>query len=106
MIAGYYSSSIFAASVMLHKCLTVSIESLPWGPFRLERSVTPVTICALLYSIVVGVFSTWPPFSRPTPKVVDYCVLIWGATLLFSMEFCLVYGRKHYVGPVLEIPNQ
>lgn len=105
IVLGYYSAFILAASVMLHKRLTTPEDQLPWGPFRLGRAGVPITVLALLYSIVVGFFSVWPPVVNPGPEEMNYCVLIWGATLLLSLAFWVTYGRKHYVGPMLEIPN-
>lgn len=103
VVAGYYSSFILAAGVMLHKRLTTPNDRLPWGPFRLGRAGVPVTVLAILFSVVVGFFSMWPPFVRPTPEEMNYCVLLWGASLLFSMGFWVAYGRRHYAGPVLEV---
>ena len=104
IVVGYYSSFVLAASVMLHKRLTTPADQLPWGPFRLGRAGVPVTVLAILFSVVVGFFSMWPPFVRSTPEQMNYAVLLWGASVLFSLGFWVAYGRKHYVGPVLEIP--
>ena len=91
---------------MLHKRLTTPSSELPWGPFRLGRAGVPVTVAAILYSVVVGFFSMWPNFADPDAEEMNYCSLIFGATLLFSMAFWGVYGRFHYTGPRLEIPSQ
>lgn len=105
IVLGYYSKFILAASVMLHKRLTTPKDQLPWGPFRLGRAGVPITVIALLFSILVGFFSVWPPVVNLGHEEMNYCVLIWGATVLLSLGFWAAYGRKHYIGPVLEIPN-
>lgn len=106
IIAGYYSSFLLAATVMLHKRLTTPTEDLPWGPFRLGRSGPAITVVAILYSILVGFFSMWPPTVNPDPEQMNWCVLVFGAILVFSLCFWVAYGRKHYTGPVMDIVGQ
>ena len=106
LIIGYYSSFILAASVMLHKRLTTPASDLPWGPFQLGRAGPAITVVAILYSVLVGFFTLWPPVSKPDAETMNYSVLVFGAALLFSMGFWVVYGRKHYTGPIMEIPGQ
>ena len=103
IVAGYYSSFLLSAGVMLHKRLTTPSSEIPWGPFRLGRAGPAITIIAILFSLVVGFFSMWPPVVNPDPGSMNYCVLVFGAALLFSMGFWLLYGRKHYKGPIIEI---
>ena len=103
IVAGYYSSFILAASVMLHKRLTTPDSELSWGPFRLGRAGPAITVVAIAYSVVVAFFSMWPQTVKPDAESMNYCVLVFAAVLLFSMGFWLVYGRKHYTGPVIEI---
>ncbi|KAL8712513.1 MAG: hypothetical protein Q9220_003361 [cf. Caloplaca sp. 1 TL-2023] len=104
-IAGYYSSFILAASVSLHKRLTTPAADIPWGPFRLGRAGPAITIVAILFSVLVGFFTMWPPKVKPDAESMNYCSLIFGAALLFSLGFWVVHGRKHYRGPVVEIRN-
>ena len=88
---------------MLNKRLTTPDGDLPWGPFKLGRAGLPVTILAIAYSLLGAFFSMWPIAVNPTIESMNYCVLVYGGVLLFSMLFWVVYGRKHYIGPVLEI---
>lgn len=101
-VAAYFSSFILSASVMLHKRLTTPDSELPWGPFRLGRAGVPITLLALAYSVFGAFFSMWPTTVKPNAEGMNYCVAVFGGAIIFSLLFWLVYGRKHYTGPVLE----
>ena len=103
VIAGYYSSFILSASVMLHKRLITPDSDLPWGPFRLGRAGVPVTVVAIAYSFIGAFFSMWPTTVNPSAESMNYCVVVFGSVILFSLFFWLLYGRKHYSIPILEI---
>ena len=86
---------------MLHKRLTTPDIDLPWGPFKLGRAGVPVTVAAIAYSTFGAFFSVWPTTAKPDPQSMNYCVLVFGAVIIFSLLFWLLYGRKYYQGPVL-----
>ena len=102
IVAGYWSSFLLAAGVMLNKRLTTPNSEIPWGPFRLGRAGVPVTLLAIAFSLVEVFFSMWPATPDPTPVSMNYCVLGYGAALLFSLGFWVLYGRKTYKGPIME----
>ena len=87
---------------MLYKRLRTPSSEIPWGPFRLGRFGVPITIIAILYSLLGAFFSMWPTVKNPSIQEMNYCVLVYGGVMLFSMLFWLVYGRHHYTGPVVE----
>ena len=87
---------------MLNKRLTTPSSDILWGPFKLGRAGVPVTILAIAYSLLGAFFSMWPTTVKPTIEGMNYCVLVFGGVLIFSLLFWVVYGRKHYTGPVLE----
>ena len=86
---------------MLHKRLTTPDSDLPWGPFRLGRAGVPVTVVAIAYSAFGAFFSIWPTSPNPDPQSMNYCILVFGAVIIFSLLFWFSYGRKYYRGPVL-----
>ena len=106
IVASYYSSFILSASVMLNKRLRTPDSEIPWGPFRLGRFGVPITITAILYSLLGAFFSMWPTVKNPSIEEMNYCVLVYGGVMLFSMLFWLVYGRHHYTGPVVETTSR
>ena len=91
---------------MLNKRLRTPDSEIPWGPFRLGRFGVPVTIIAILYSLLGAFFSMWPTVKKPNIQEMNYCVLVYGGVMLFSMLFWLVYGRHHYTGPVVETTSR
>ncbi|KAF2648994.1 amino acid transporter-like protein [Lophiostoma macrostomum CBS 122681] len=106
VLAAYYASFILSAGVMLHKRLTTPASEIPWGPFRLGRFGTPVTVVSLCYTIMAGFFTFWPGSVDVTTVTMNYSSLLFGASILLSMVFWIFYGRKIYVGPVWEFEGQ
>ena len=88
---------------MLHQRLTAAPGSLPWGPFRLGRAGTPITVAAMAYSLLTMFFLFWPESPNPTGETMNFSVLILGAAVLFSWAFWFLHGRKVYVGPIWEL---
>lgn len=106
VLAAYYSSFLLAAGVMLRKRLTTADSEMPWGPFRLKRAGVPVTIAAMLYSILALFFSFWPATTPVSAAGMNYSVLIFGGALIFSLSFWVLYGRKVYIGPIWEFEGE
>lgn len=50
-------------------------------------------------------FSVWPATPKPDAESMNYDVLVFGATIIFSLSFWFLYGRKFYQGPVLVAEN-
>ena len=106
VIAGYYSSFVIAASVILLKRLTRQDIPIRWGPFSLGRAGIPVNVIAIAYSIIGIFFSFWPPGVKPTATTMNWSVAVYGGVLLFSLVFWAVHGRKVYTGPIIEVGDE
>jgi choline transport protein len=102
LIAAYFSSFLLAAAVMLHKRLTTPESELPWGPFRLKKFGVPLTIIAMAYTGLGLFWSFWPYTPEVSAENMNYSVLLFGGALIFAMIFWAFWGRKVYVGPILE----
>ena len=48
----------------------------------------------------------WPVERNPSIEGMNYCVLVFGGVMVFSMLFWVVYGRHHYTGPVMEVESR
>ncbi|MCJ1391115.1 hypothetical protein MMC18_003977 [Xylographa bjoerkii] len=103
LIASYYSSFLIAASVMLMKRINGQDRDLPWGPFRLGKAGIPITILAMLYTLVGTFFTFWPYTPQINAASMNYSSLLYGAALLFSVVYYILYGRKQYQGPIYEL---
>jgi hypothetical protein len=88
---------------MLHKRLTVPESQIIWGPFKLGRAGVPITILAIVYSLIGIFFSFWPPTVHVTRINMNWSVAVFGGAVLFCLVFWLVYGRRVYKGPIIEI---
>lgn len=106
IIASFYASIVVSASVMLHKRLTIPDSQIIWGPFKLGRAGVPVTILAIIYSVIGIFFSFWPPSASITPENMNWSVAVFGGLVLFCLVFWVVYGRHVYKGPIAEISQE
>ncbi|KAL8792909.1 MAG: hypothetical protein Q9195_004486 [Heterodermia aff. obscurata] len=105
-IASWFTSFLLASSVMLYKRLTTNESELPWGPFRLKKWGIPITIVAQAYTIIGLFWSFWPYSPDVTAESMNYSSLMFGGAMLFSLLFWVLWGRKVYVGPILEIDGR
>ena len=86
---------------MLHRRLSAP-ESIQWGWFKLGRFGVPVTVLSIAYTFIGGVFSFFPTTVNPSPAEMNYCLIVYGSALLFSVIFWFAYGKRTYTGPILE----
>ncbi|KAK0513311.1 hypothetical protein JMJ35_004297 [Cladonia borealis] len=76
---------------------------LSWGPWRVPGLLgTLNNAYACVYTVFVMFWSFWPPATPTTPSTMNYAVLMTGATILFSMVYYYVWGKKGYLGPLIE----
>ncbi|WZH39097.1 amino acid/polyamine transporter I [Fusarium acuminatum] len=119
-ISCLYASYLIAAILLLYRRTTKSFTlpassdlpalanttgaELVWGPFYLPGAFGIANnIFTICYLIVVGFFSFWPPLLSPTPALMNYSVLVSGSVAIFSVIYYLIWARKEYNGPVIEI---
>ena len=102
-IAGFYSSFLISATVMLIYRLKTPASMIPWGPFRMGRFGTPVTLFSIAYSTQGMFFSFWPPGSNVTPETMNWSVVVFAGIIVISLIFWQIHGRKIYKGPIVEI---
>ncbi|KAF4624851.1 hypothetical protein G7Y89_g13317 [Cudoniella acicularis] len=82
----------------------VESDHLVWGPTRIPEPLgTIVNFLGCVWMIVVLFFSYWPTANDPTPQTMNYSSLMVGATVIFSTVYYLVWAKKEYTGPVIEI---
>lgn len=76
---------------------------LVWGPWRVPGMLGIINNAfACVYLVVVVFWSFWPPEANVTPQNMNYSILVTGSVILFSVIYYLVYGRRQYVGPLVE----
>ncbi|KAB8297777.1 hypothetical protein EYC80_001577 [Monilinia laxa] len=69
---------------------------MPWGAFRLRKLGVPITIIAMIYTVIALFFSSWSAFSTVDAANMNWSCLIFGGAIIFSMIFWLLHGRKVY----------
>lgn len=75
-----------------------------WGPFHLPGLFgVIVNGFACIYMLIIIFFSFWPPVTPTTARNMNYTVLVTGAVAGFSVIYYLLWARKIYSGPVIEI---
>ncbi|KAL8695665.1 MAG: hypothetical protein Q9224_003252 [Gallowayella concinna] len=129
-INGLYASYLLACSLLLYRRVTGSIAlpttntyetnpkivteadnvsgqgiiNLTWGPFHLRGALgIAVNAIGCVYMVIIIFFSFWPPVTPVTPETMNYSVLVTGSVILFSVVYYLVYARRIYKGPLMEI---
>jgi choline transport protein len=101
VIAGFYSSTLIASTVLLVKRITRPSE-ISWGPFNLGKFGLPINVLAITWTIIGLFFSFWPADAKVTPDNMNWSVLVFGMTLLLSTAFWVLHSKKIYTGPVIE----
>ena len=82
----------------------VGDEKFRWGPWHLPGlwgDVNNAIACG--YLTVVVFFSFWPTVQPVTAENMNYAVLVTGAIVIFSLVYYLVWARRVYMGPVVEV---
>ena len=76
---------------------------LVWGPWRIPGKIGMVNnIYACVYILFVLFWSFWPPETPATAENMNYSVLVTGAVLIFSVVYYYTYGKRQYMGPLVE----
>jgi len=122
-IAGLFASYLLTSCLLLYRRCTGGIlpssaafdHSTPsvtddgmvraiWGPWRIPGVfgiANNAFACA--YLAFVFFFSFWPSFKDVTPATMNWSILVTGTIALLSAMYYLVWARKTYHGPVVEV---
>lgn len=83
---------------------SLGIEKLSWGLWRLPEPIGTFNNafgCAFL--LIVLTFSCFPAENHPTSSTMNYVVVMEGGILICAVIYYLIWGRKTYKGPVIEV---
>ena len=61
-----------------------------------------VNLIAISFLSVVLFFSFWPSEAAVTASNMNYCVLVVGSTLVLSVVWYVIRGRRVYKGPIVD----
>ena len=122
-VVGLYASYLVATTLLLWRRVTGAIRpaseffnestivnapdsTLTWGPFKMPRIIGALVNCvAIAYMTIIFLFAFWLPALPVEPATMNYACLVFGATVLLGIAWYMVYARKVYKGPVVEIEH-
>ena len=102
-VAGFYSTFLVSAALMLHKRLTTPSSEIFWGNFRLGRAGVPVTTCAMVYSFIGFFFSFWPQSLPEGLSTFNWSSVVYFGFVVIAVFFWTFHARKTYTGPKIEV---
>lgn len=102
-IASLGTGALMSSYIISISCMFVKRwrnETLLPCKFSLGKSgiwINAISVLYLTFAFVVGFFPTFP---HPTPDLMNWNVLIYGAVVVFSLVYYFIKGQYVYVGPV------
>ena len=121
-INGFYASYLIPSALLLWRRSTNYIGPSPdvtdstsntysegrarltWGPWRVPGALGVANnIFACAFMIIVLLFSFWPSTTPTSAPSMNFSVLVTGFVISWSMIYYLVWGRRSYTGPVIEM---
>lgn len=105
-MSSFYTVFIISAAVMLHKRITTPATDIFWGPFKLGRAGIPITVAALVYSVIGWLFSFWPGGVPVSVETFNWSLVVYVGTVFLAMAWWLVRARHFYTGPRIELPER
>ncbi|PGH17837.1 hypothetical protein AJ80_04660 [Polytolypa hystricis UAMH7299] len=92
LTVGLYSTYLMSIALLLRKRLLK--EQIDFGPWRLHRLGLPLNIVAVCYSLIIVVFSFFPPAIPVTPRSMNWSSVVFVAMLLFGVCVLLCLGAE------------
>ncbi|KAK5988393.1 Choline transport-like protein [Cladobotryum mycophilum] len=115
-----YASYFICASLLLYRRCTSGFRmpdpssrpalanttgsQLVWGPWHVPGVFGIINNAfACIYLITMLFFSLWPSATPVTPEKMNYSVLVSGTMVIFSIVYYLIWAKKEYQGPIMEV---
>jgi len=96
-----YTSYILSISLLVLR--RVHKQEIPFGPWQLGSLGIYVNCFSLIYSLFVSFWLFFPNFIPVTALNMNYTVLVYGGTFIFSSLAWFFYGKATYRGPLKEV---
>jgi hypothetical protein len=126
VLEGFYISYLLAIGLLLWRRLRSDLDeegtstttsynvaspsdtfehNLCWGPWRVRGALGIANnIFACCYLLLLIFFSFWPATVDVTDLTsMNWSVLVVGFVMLFSVGYYIVWARKIYTGPIVEV---
>ncbi|KAF2728388.1 amino acid transporter [Polyplosphaeria fusca] len=102
-IASLSTAAILASYIVSISCIALKrIRGEPLLPskFKLGRAGLAVNLASIVFLVFVFVFSFFPMGPKPNAAGMNWSILMFGSTIIFSWVYYYVKGRHVYAGPV------
>jgi amino acid transporter len=102
-IASLSTAAIIASYIVSISCIALKrIRGEPLLPssFKLGRAGLPLNIASIVFLVFIFVFSFFPMGPKPNPAGMNWSILMFGSTIIFSWVYYYLHGRHVYAGPV------
>lgn len=121
-VSGLYSSYLIPAGLLLYRRCTGGFRmpdstALPalanttgaeiiWGPWHIPGVIGILNNSfACIYLVIILIFSFFPPAADVDYTTMNYSVLVTGGVAILSTIYYLVWARREYRGPVVEVQH-
>lgn len=104
-VAVFFFSYMIPISLLLHKRLRndPAKDNIHWGPWHMGPILGPiVNVLALAYTAITLFFSFWPATQVISAVTMNWSCLIFGASIMFSVGFYMVWGKDTYKWPIVD----
>ena len=105
-IASLGNASLTASYLVSFFCLVrkrLRGERLPYARWSLGRYGLLMNIAAILFLLVILVFSFFPTVTPVEGSTMNWSILLFGAAIIFAVFYYFFIGRRTYTGPVVLI---
>ncbi|EDU44363.1 PotE Amino acid transporter [Pyrenophora tritici-repentis] len=124
VLEGFYLSYLLAIGLLLWRRLRGDLDnpdssltifngadvdeaydrSLTWGPWRLKGALGVANnVVAICYLMLIIFFSFWPSQVSPDLVHMNWAGVVTGSVALFSVVYYLIFAKKSYAGPIVEV---
>lgn len=124
VLEGFYLSYLLALGLLLWRRLRGDLDnpnssltifnsahvdesydrSLSWGPWHLKGVFGVANnVIAICYLVLIIFFSFWPSTMNPDLNHMNWAGVVTGSVALFSVVYYIVFAKKSYTGPIIEV---
>ncbi|KAK5998949.1 Choline transport-like protein [Cladobotryum mycophilum] len=76
---------------------------LVWGPWHIPGVFGIINNAfACVFLLIIWFFCLWPPATPVNAAEMNYSVLMTGSMVIFSIVYYPIWGKRDYLGPVIE----
>ena len=78
-------------------------EPLPPSQWTMGKMGSTINTISILYLIIIFIFTFFPPAKQVTVRTMNWAPVIYGAVMIISLIYYVIWGRHVYTGPVVHV---